>query len=109
MGLLTCGSSFRLSFLAIPDAFKNLLDTNTPEKQYRFIDQQANALVFGKDHYFTSSIERSSPATLSKVTYDKVKEIYKKVISRNGLNVFVSGAYSTKDIDAVKKFFGQSI
>ncbi len=89
------------------DAFKNLLDTNTPEKQYRFIDQQANSIVFGKEHYFTSSIERSSPATLNKITYDKVKEIYKKTVSRNGLNVFISGAFSLNDIEAVKKLISK--
>lgn len=89
------------------DAFKNLLDTNTPEKQYRFIDQQANSIVFGKDHYFTSSIERSSPATLNKITYEKVKDIYKKVISRNGLNVFISGSFSQKDLETVKTLVSQ--
>jgi predicted Zn-dependent peptidase len=89
------------------NAFKNLLDTNTPEKQYRFIDQQANSIVFGKEHYFTSSIERSSPTTLTKVTYDKVKEIYKKIVSRNGLNVFISGAFTNKDIEKVKKLISQ--
>lgn len=89
------------------DAFKNLLDTNTPEKQYRFIDQRANAIVFGKEHYFSSAIERISPTTINKITYEKVKGIHKKIMSRNGLNVFLSGAYSHKDMENVKKLVSQ--
>ena len=89
------------------DAFKNLLDSNTQEKQYRFIDQQANIIIFGKNHYFANAIERSSPAVLEKVNYDKINEIYKKSISRNGLNVFISGSFTQKDLDKLKNLIAK--
>ncbi|APJ03460.1 M16 family metallopeptidase [Silvanigrella aquatica] len=89
------------------DAFKNLLDANTIEKQYRFIDQQSYSIVFGENHYFTSIIERASPAVISKVTDEKVKELYKKEISKNGLNVFLSGSYTQKDLDSVKNLISK--
>ncbi|WP_397600364.1 M16 family metallopeptidase [Silvanigrella sp.] len=89
------------------DAFKNLLDSNTSEKQFRFIDQQANSIIFGKDHYFATTIERSSPKSIDKINYEKIKELYKKTISRNGLNAFISGSYSQKDLDKLKNLISK--
>lgn len=89
------------------DAFKNLLDTNTVEKQYRFIDQQANVILFGPDHYFSSAVKRSAPEVTNKVTYDAIKNVYKKTISRNGLNVFISGAFSQNNLESLKKLISK--
>ncbi|WP_338637469.1 M16 family metallopeptidase [Spirobacillus cienkowskii] len=85
------------------DSFRKLLDSNTPDKQMRFIDQQAIELIFGKTHYFATAIARNSPKKINAVTYDKIKEIYAKVVSKNGLNLFVSGNFNQKDIESIKK------
>ncbi len=85
------------------DSFKNLLDFNTFDKQYRLIEQQANSILFGKDHYLSTIIERSSPESIEKITLEKVKELNKKSISKNGLNVFLAGSYSTTDFEKLKK------
>lgn len=85
------------------DSFKNLLDFNTFDKQYRLIEQQANSILFGKNHYLSTVIERSSPENIEKITIQKVKELNKKSVSKNGLNVFLAGSYSSGDFEKLKK------
>lgn len=99
-------NSFTLWQQKVNDNFKNLLDFNTFEKQYRLIDQQANSILFGKDHYLATTFTRSAPKTIKQVTLEKVKDIYKKSLSRNGLNVFLSGSYSQNDFEKLKKLVG---
>ncbi|KAB8032195.1 M16 family metallopeptidase [Fluviispira multicolorata] len=89
------------------DSFKNLIDSNTLDKQFRFVDLEATALAFGKDHYIAKAIERSSPSVVNKVTYDQIKNIYAKTITRNGLNVSISGSFSQKDFDSLRQFIGK--
>ncbi|WP_186643612.1 M16 family metallopeptidase [Fluviispira vulneris] len=89
------------------DAFNNLMDSNTIEKQYRFIDIEATKLAFGKEHYFAKSIERVSPSVIKKVTYDQIKNIYKRTISKNGLNVSISGSFTQKDFDSLRQLVGK--
>ena len=55
------------------------MDANTLQKQLRIIDNQANILTFGSNHYFAGSIKRISPIEIDKVTNEHVKELYKKI------------------------------
>ncbi|WP_158997394.1 M16 family metallopeptidase [Pigmentibacter ruber] len=85
------------------DGFKNLIDFNTFDKQFRLIDQQANSVLFGKNHYFAKALERSSPAVIEKISLEKIKELYKLTINKNGLNAFISGNFSNNDFEKLKK------
>ena len=82
--------------------FQNLLNGNTFEKQYRFIDREAIVLAFGNDHYFSTALQRISPAAVNKVTDEQVKKLYKDVISRNGLNVSIAGNFLQRDLNSLK-------
>jgi predicted Zn-dependent peptidase len=84
------------------DNFTNLVDANTLQKQLRIIDNQANILTFGSNHYFAGSIKRISPIEIDKVTNEHVKELYKKIINKNGLNVFLAGNYTQNNLEQLK-------
>ncbi|MES2615460.1 MAG: insulinase family protein [Bdellovibrionota bacterium] len=89
------------------DAFVNLTDANTLEKQMRFVDNQANILALGENQYFSTYLKRISPTETSKVTIEKVKEIYKQALNKNGLNVWLSGNYTQKNFVNLSKLVAE--
>lgn len=89
------------------NAFTNLLNSNTLEKQVKFLDAESHVLAFGKDHYLAKSLYRISPNETEKVNNQKVKEIYQKIINRNGLFVSLSGKFNQDNIQNLKKLILQ--
>lgn len=89
------------------DDFTNLMDANTLEKQMRIVDNQANILALGENHYFSNSIKRTSPAEINKVTNEKIKQLYKRAFNRNGLSVWIAGNYSEKNFSSLQQLISQ--
>lgn len=85
------------------NAFTNLLESNTLEKQMRFLDAQASKMVFGKDHVLAQSIARLSDDQTNQITQDQVKDVYSALINRYGMMVFLSGQFSSKSVSDLKQ------
>lgn len=85
------------------NAFISLMNGNTLEKQTKFLDMESSVLAFGKDHPLSRSIERMSPKAIDHVTNERIKEIYQKVINRNGLLVSLSGKFNQSNMQELKK------
>lgn len=89
------------------DGFQALVDANTLQKQMRFIETEANKMAFGSDHYFASLIKRVSPKEINAVEKNKIKDLFKKTITRNGLNVSLSGSFTPENIKKLEQLVAQ--
>jgi predicted Zn-dependent peptidase len=85
------------------DSFEDLLDASNSRKQNRFIQEEFVRLSLGEDHYFATSLQRSSKKAIEAVQHSEVVNIGKSVINRADLKVLITGSYEKKDEETLKK------
>ena len=83
----------------IKDSYENFIQLNALDKQMQFVDILSNTVVFGSQHYFSQYFERINPKKANLVTLESVKDLYKKLLNKNSMNVSISGNISKNFVD----------
>jgi hypothetical protein len=85
------------------DEFSDLLDGGSARKQMRFMNYAMNRMSLGENHYLTQTLSRSSRRALNAINPQKFPEIISTLVGRAGLSVVLSGDFSNRDLESVKK------